>query len=499
MRSSGLVVVAVLASIACGSRHREPPPPPPAPGSGTATAPPVDTATLLTDAQISTLIANHRQDAWYSLYMADRHAGWAHVEMRPSTATEPAGYTVAAHARIELASPDGPRFVEMTETSSYATTAPFALIEKRQTETSDSGATERVYRARPDHLELISTDDGEAAPPRRLPATAETLVSQILSSATPPTVRAGQRTTYAQFDDEDEADQQVTATVISVGDEVIAGVKVPVVTVETLDEGDSVPTRIRTADGVALAVTLGPGLRLELADRARAQSTIEQLSMMDTSVAIDRRLGDLGDRDTLTLVIGGIDGVVLPTSPTQTDEVLPDRRRRVTVRRGPGAVVTPAERAQGLAPTAQYDAKHPAIVALAKQIVDGAADDRERTERIVMWVYDNLRKDLSTSLATASQVLDRKHGDCTEHTLLVVALLRAAGIPARDVGGLMYEDTTGRFYWHAWAQAAIEDRWVAVDGAWGQPVADVGHLAFDVNGRGNGGSAMGSITITAEP
>jgi transglutaminase-like putative cysteine protease len=216
-------------------------------------------------------------------------------------------------------------------------------------------------------------------------------------------------------------------------------------------------------------------------------------------VAIDRRLGDLGDRDTLTLVIGGIDGVVLPTSPTQTDEVLPDRRRRVTVRRGPGAVVTPAERAQGLAPTAQYDAKHPAIVALAKQIVDGAADDRERTERIVMWVYDNLRKDLSTSLATASQVLDRKHGDCTEHTLLVVALLRAAGIPARDVGGLMYEDTTGRFYWHAWAQAAIEDRWVAVDGAWGQPVADVGHLAFDVNGRGNGGSAMGSITITAEP
>ena len=128
-------------------------------------------------------------------------------------------------------------------------------------------------------------------------------------------------------------------------------------------------------------------------------------------------------------------------------------------------------RTPALAPTAAFDADAPTIAARAQQIVGGAASDRERGERIVMWVYTNLGKDLSTELATASQVLSHGRGDCTEHTLLVVALARAAGIPARDVGGLMYEDTTGRFYF--------------------------GHLAFDVDGRGNASSAMGTITIAA--
>ena len=60
--------------------------------------------------------------------MADRHAGWAHLQMRPSAADEPAGYTVAFQMRVELANPEGARFVEMTDATYYATTPPFGLI-----------------------------------------------------------------------------------------------------------------------------------------------------------------------------------------------------------------------------------------------------------------------------------------------------------------------------------------------------------------------------------
>lgn len=498
MRSSGLVavVVATLATTAagCGSRTKAPPPPPSAP----ADAPPTTARTgLITDAQLAAFVAEHRQDAWYSLYLAQRKTGWAHVEMRPTGPGEPGAYLVQALAHLETSDDGRTSVMELSDVSYYAGTPPFGVIEKRQREHSDAGDTERVYRARPDHVEVVITTDGTATPPRRLAATAETLESQVLSMAAPATLAPGARGSYATFDDDTEADQHTAVTVAAVGDEVIAGVKVPVVTVELLEEGDSVPMRVRVADGVALAIALGPGLRLELADRAVAQSAVEAVSMMDTSVPIDRKLGDLSQRDELTLIVGAAGDLVLPTGPTLQDVRLPDGRHRITVRRGPGAEVTAAERARALAPTAAFDADAPTIAARARQIVDGATSDRARVERIVMWVYTNLGKDLSTELATASQVLSHGRGDCTEHTLLVVALARAAGIPAREVGGLMYEDTTGRFYWHAWAQVALDGRWVAVDGAWGQPVADVGHLAFDVDGRGNASSAMGTITIAA--
>src|SRR6187397_3545992 len=87
-----------------------------------------------------------------------------------------------------------------------------------------------------------------------------------------------------------------------------------------------------------------------------------------------------------------------------------------------------------------------------------------RVERLIDWTFKNLAKDLSTNLTTASQVLAHKQGDCTEHALLFVALARAAGIPAREVSGLVYMgDDIQRFGWHAWAEVDIAGRWVQVD------------------------------------
>ncbi|GAB6267835.1 MAG: hypothetical protein STSR0002_05750 [Smithella sp.] len=44
--------------------------------------------------------------------------------------------------------------------------------------------------------------------------------------------------------------------------------------------------------------------------------------------------------------------------------------------------------------------------------------------------------------------IQNKAGDCNEHSILTVALLRSAGIPAQMEAGLVY--LHGRFYWHAW-------------------------------------------------
>ncbi len=99
--------------------------------------------------------------------------------------------------------------------------------------------------------------------------------------------------------------------------------------------------------------------------------------------------------------------------------------------------------------------------------------------RLTDWVHDNLDKRITLSVPSARQVLEARRGDCNEHTVLYVALARAAGLPARTAAGLVY--VRGRFYYHAWPEVWL-DRWVPVDPTLGQFPADASHLRFVVGG-----------------
>jgi hypothetical protein len=76
------------------------------------------------------------------------------------------------------------------------------------------------------------------------------------------------------------------------------------------------------------------------------------------------------------------------------------------------------------------------------------------------------RKNLASGLATATQALATRAGDCTEHAVLLVAALRAQRIPARVASGLAYVDAPGHpnsFGWHMWTQAIVDGRWIDLD------------------------------------
>ena len=103
----------------------------------------------------------------------------------------------------------------------------------------------------------------------------------------------------------------------------------------------------------------------------------------------------------------------------------------------------------------------------------------EITRKINDWVYENLDKRITVSVTSALQVLESRRGDCNEHTVLYVALARAAGIPARTAAGLVYVD--GQFYYHAWPEVYLNG-WVAVDPTFGQFPADAAHLRFTIGG-----------------
>ena len=96
---------------------------------------------------------------------------------------------------------------------------------------------------------------------------------------------------------------------------------------------------------------------------------------------------------------------------------------------------------------------HETLRKLAKEIVGDEKDPLKAATRIEKWVYKNLRKTYDANADDALTVLENKAGDCTEHTLLFTALARAAGIPAHEVGGLVYAGgDKPSFGWHAWAE-----------------------------------------------
>jgi len=111
--------------------------------------------------------------------------------------------------------------------------------------------------------------------------------------------------------------------------------------------------------------------------------------------------------------------------------------------------------------------------------IRGRNDPRTAASRLNDWVYSNLRKEMSFSIPSATQILETRQGDCNEHTVLYVAMARALGLPSRVAVGLVYLE--GSFFYHAWPEVWLGE-WVAVDPTLGQFPAGAAHLRFITGG-----------------
>jgi len=118
---------------------------------------------------------------------------------------------------------------------------------------------------------------------------------------------------------------------------------------------------------------------------------------------------------------------------------------------------------------------------------DGASSAADRAERLRQFVHGYIQqRDLSVGFATASEVARTARGDCTEHAVLLAAMLRGAGIASRIVTGVIYVDQflghEAVFGYHMWTQAWIEDdlggHWVDLDATLNAHPFDAAHIAL---------------------
>lgn len=121
------------------------------------------------------------------------------------------------------------------------------------------------------------------------------------------------------------------------------------------------------------------------------------------------------------------------------------------------------EEARYLAPSPLVPYRDPAFDGLLRRLALPPGLPRwELAKRVTAFVFDWITdKDFTVGFASALEVCRNPRGDCTEHGVLAVALLRRLGVPARGVTGWVGLDETLGL--HFWVEVKLKDRWVPVD------------------------------------
>ncbi len=89
------------------------------------------------------------------------------------------------------------------------------------------------------------------------------------------------------------------------------------------------------------------------------------------------------------------------------------------------------------------------------------------------FVYELLAKTMDRLYDSSSVVLKNKRGDCSEHAVLLTALLRKYQIPARTIHGVKLLFNEKKHEWsafgHAWVEYLEDGVWKGLDPSFDQP------------------------------
>jgi hypothetical protein len=138
-------------------------------------------------------------------------------------------------------------------------------------------------------------------------------------------------------------------------------------------------------------------------------------------------------------------------------------------------------------PSALVQSDDPLVTEMAAKAAGDEKDPWRMAVRLEKYVHETIdEKNFSQALASAAEVAASHEGDCTEHAVLLAALARARGLPARVAIGLVYMPKAGTFGFHMWTEIYIVDRWVPMDATLGLGGIGGGHLKIGHSSLTNG-------------
>jgi Transglutaminase-like superfamily len=298
-------------------------------------------------------------------------------------------------------------------------------------------------------------------------------------------VKPGARYRYVEFDPEDATERDSAIQLLNTATRPLRGVKVKLHKLEMME----MHRRLRGVTVVDAEANWLDGLLQGTIRIRRAEKAVAK--------RVDPNAGDFG----LGVVIKAASTIKKPSKVSelklQMDGFLPasltETKRHKLAKKGTKKAiltitresvanlptmtlpVTNKKYAAELKSTHNIESKHKDLRALAKRAVGGEKNALKAARKLNRFVYGYLRKSLSTNLDSALAIARARAGDCTEHARLLVALCRAVGLPAREVGGVTYVPDMGGFGYHAWVEVWV-GRWITSDPSWNELPANATHI-----------------------
>jgi len=442
----------------------------------------------------SRAIARADEEQWYKVELSGQHAGW----MRATERVMPDRVATASQLRIEVRRGQ----VELTIglDTEFVETPEGRPLSMRLVRRFGNVPMSQEYVFEEDGVRVTSAQGGDVTTTVDPPPEGEWLTPRRAALEAMRRIKAGEAEfTLRTIDPSSgpvpmevtyrgvraERVERLGATVDGYRADVEMALMPGVVTSQWMDADGNVVRMETLMGGLAM------GMVLSDRESATARSTAPEL-MIGTFVKPDRAIRAPRKITSAQYVLSLPDGTMpdLVSDGAQTAERIDAQSVRVRVHPGRPAPARPAGSDTDYAGSSMLVAAGDAeVVALARRATEGVGPDPvERARAMAGFVHGHVKgKGLGVGFASASEVARSREGDCSEHGVLLAAMLRAEGIPSRVVCGVLYVDEfAGQrdiFGYHLWTQALVEvdgeQRWIDLDATMppGAPF-DATHIAF---------------------
>jgi len=446
-------------------------------------------------------------ESWYGLYLNGQKAGYATNSM---TKDEQGRFVVVEDARFRINMVGVKQDMHIYSERTYAPGGGLLSIASQVVDPTGA-ASEFNARVLGDGLLLVSKAGG-ATTEKMLPKPRESLADAVKHAKwVNDKPQLGDSLAFSVFEPMYQQEIEGVSHIIGIEDRVFEGVPTKVYRIKTaLDLMNVESVSYVAEDGTTLEDIVAGiiTMRLEPEEIAKDVNYSNDVIVSNAAV-VDTPIEDPRTRPSLQLELRG---------PLTADHLFNDERQFIEAAGDHFKFVSTRISLEGLQPaqlpiqdealrpwlepTVFVQCDDPKLVEKAKEITGGENSSLQISNKLCVWVSEHMRSTFSARLTNALEVLENLEGDCTEHSILFIGLARAAGLPAREVAGLVYvEGTQPGFYFHQWAKVWV-GKWIDVDPTFNQPLADVTHVKLaegDLFRQARLIPIIGNLKITAGP
>lgn len=294
--------------------------------------------------------------------------------------------------------------------------------------------------------------------------------------------KIGEKKSFQTFNCETLKIEQSSTEITGIRTSLIWGDKVGVYDIVSKDKELGEFPGVYLEDGRFWSANIDPFI-MQLEPEELAKNQLFSGLNLDEAFRIEQPIDQYQRLEQLKLRVSGPSLSLLPNSYNQVSAKNKDGTYTVSLGQKANfkQKVSKGDYEEFLKSDNEYPLHHPRIVEIRDGLKDSAKSDDEIIWLLMAFVSNSLIDDYFSNSQNVLEILNNQKGDCTEHAKLFVTLARAAGFPAREVNGLVYNndpDMSG-FSAHAWAEVAIDGYWIGVDPSWGERTITPIHIKVD--------------------